>query len=146
MSCFCYFIEWLLMLHIFVFFIIFSQRLLWQHLAGSVLLVPLQSVFFCRIWREFVLVPFQSASIDAAFWREVCFWFLLIQRLFLPHLAGSCLLVPIQSFFLMSAQSVSPERLPKTPHGNRLLAKITKGKCMEIDSRVGKTSFLAIVG
>jgi hypothetical protein len=62
------------------------------------LLVPFQSVFFCRIWREFVLVPFQSASIDAASWREVSFWFLLSQRLLLPHLAGSCF------WFLFSQQ------------------------------------------
>ncbi len=76
-----------------------SQRLLWSHLAGSCFWF-LFSHFFCRIWREFVLVPFQSASIDAASWREVSFWFLLSQRLLWPHLAGSC-------FWFLFSQQVS---------------------------------------
>ena len=63
--------------------------------GGKLFLVPLQSVFFCRIWREFVLVPFQSASIDSASWREVSFWFLLSQR-------GKLFLVPLQSASLFS--------------------------------------------
>ena len=40
------------------FRILLSQRVFFA-------LDPLQSVFFYRIWWEFVLDPFQSASIDA---------------------------------------------------------------------------------
>ena len=47
----------------------------------------------------FFLVPFQSASIDAASWREVCFWFLLSQGLLWPHLAGICCLFLFSHFF-----------------------------------------------
>ena len=56
--------------------------------GGNFVLDPLLSVFFCRIWKEFVLDPFQSASIDAASWWEVSFWFLLSQRLLWPHMEG----------------------------------------------------------
>ena len=73
---------------------------------------PLQSVFFCCIWQEFVSYPFQSASIDAASWREVSFWFLLSQRLLWPHLAGSCFWflfsLPVCFWYLFSQHLLMP--------------------------------------
>ncbi len=67
---------------------LFSQHLLWLHLAGDKFLVPFKSVLAGSCFGSF------SVSIYCGrIWREISFWFLLSQHLLCPHLAGSFVLV-----------------------------------------------------
>ncbi len=70
--------------------------------GGNFVLDPIQSVFDCCIWQEFVSDPFQSASIDTESGRKLVFGSF-------SHLAGGLFLVPFESasLFLVSFQSAS---------------------------------------
>ncbi len=50
----------------YLFWFLLSQRLLWQHLAGSVFGSSSVSIYCGCIWREVVFVPFQSSFIVVA--------------------------------------------------------------------------------
>ncbi len=82
---------------------LFSQHLLWSHLAGDKFLVPFKSVMagccfgsfsvsiYCgHIWQEISFCFFfKSEAIVSASGGKFCFWFLSSQHPLMPHLAGS---------------------------------------------------------
>jgi len=135
MSCFCYFIEWLLMLSWFIHshFHVPTKTPHRNRLPTKI------NKAKCHPTKMFLAqcLPAKMENNSSRksthrknYQREVSprkkFPRKVAQRLFteinFPRKLPKRIVSP--------AQSVSPERLPKTPHGNQLTAKITKGKCI----------------